>query len=160
MRSFKLPTATWEKWWTAYSWSWPTLRLKITSLKRESGSWREIQSLKSLLIKTLNLVYIFLNTRGGFLVNGGSWGGFLVKRGSWAPLGPSFWLENLPLQSTEFYKKLSSFFTTFVPNYLASKSWAKVGRQEIALNSLKTRNRPLMNKKLFTYFFYNQGPVL
>jgi hypothetical protein len=34
------------------------------------------------------------------------WGWFLVSRGNWTPLRPTFWLEYLPLRSTEFYKKL------------------------------------------------------
>jgi hypothetical protein len=53
-------------------------------------------------------------------------GQFLVFRGSWAPLRPSFLLENLPLQSTEFYKKLSSFFKTFAPNNFVSKRGEKL----------------------------------
>jgi hypothetical protein len=47
------------------------------------------------------------------------WGGrFLIYRGSWALLRSTFWLENLPLQSTKLYKQLSSFFMNFVPNYV------------------------------------------
>jgi hypothetical protein len=58
----------------------------------------------------------------------------LVKQ--W-PLCPAFWLENLPLRSTEFYEKSSSFFMTFVLNYLASKRWGKVGHQELRSTSFE-----------------------
>jgi hypothetical protein len=59
-----------------------------------------------------------------------------------APLPPTFLLENLPLQSTEFYKKLSFFFMTFAPNHLASKRWEKVGRQELRSTPYKQEINP------------------
>jgi hypothetical protein len=65
-------------------------------------------------------------------------GHFLVYRGSWAPLRPTFWLKNLPLWSTELYKKLGA---KVMKIWLQKrKSWAS----RIALNSLWTRNRPQM----------------
>jgi hypothetical protein len=50
------------------------------------------------------------------------WGGFLVYWRSWAPLCPTFWLENLPLRSTEFCKKLGGKVMKKELNYLASLS--------------------------------------
>jgi hypothetical protein len=52
-------------------------------------------------------------------------GRFLVFRGSWAPLRPTFWLENLPSLSTEFYKKLRLLFHDFCASTIWSQKWGK-----------------------------------
>jgi hypothetical protein len=46
-------------------------------------------------------------------------------------LRPFFWPENLPLQFTELYKKLGAKVMKKELNYLSSKRWEKVGRQEL-----------------------------
>jgi hypothetical protein len=44
---------------------------------------------------------------------------------------PTFLLENLPLHSTELYKKLGAKLIKKELNFLASKRWEKAGRQEL-----------------------------
>jgi hypothetical protein len=80
---------------------------------------------------------------------------FLVFRGSWVPLHPYFKLE------TKFFKKLSSFFMTFAPNYLASKRWEKVGHQELCSTPRKQEIHPwLILENLILPDFQNTCHIL
>jgi hypothetical protein len=66
-----------------------------------------------------NILQYFLCYLYAYAWSSATWGGFLVNRGSWVPLHPTFWLENLPLQSTEFHKKLGAKILKKELNYLA-----------------------------------------
>jgi hypothetical protein len=67
---------------------------------------------------------------------------FLLFRGNWVPLHPTFWLENLPLWSTEHYKKVELPFHDFCAQLFFLKKVKKSLASRIALNSQKTRNWP------------------
>ncbi len=58
-------------------------------------------------------------------------GQFFVHIRSLAPMCPTFYLENLPLWSTELCKKLGAKVMKKELNHLASKRWEKVMRQEL-----------------------------
>jgi hypothetical protein len=55
------------------------------------------------------------------------------------------------LQSTELYKKFSSFFMTLRPNYLVSKRWEKVGHQDLRSTPYKQESN------LWGWFIVKQG---
>jgi hypothetical protein len=85
-------------------------------------------------------------------------GRFLEYRGSWAPLRPTYLLENLPLQSTEFYKKLGAKVMKKKLNYLSSKRWERDGRQELRSTPYKQEIDPRLtgmeNQFLFWKHFF------
>jgi hypothetical protein len=66
-------------------------------------------------------------------------GQFLV---SWVPLRTTFWLENLPLKSTEFYNRLGAKVMKKELNYLASKRWGKNKFQELRSTPFKQEIDP------------------
>jgi hypothetical protein len=69
---------------------------------------------------------------------------------SWAPWRQTFWLENLPLQSTELYKKVELLFHDLKK---VGNSWATW----IALSAILLRNWPLISglviEKQWSYIF-------
>jgi hypothetical protein len=56
--------------------------------------------------------------------------------------GLTFLLENLPLRSAEFYKKLGAKVMKKELNDLASKKWEKVGRNELRSTPYKQEIEP------------------
>ncbi len=71
-------------------------------------------------------------------------GRFLGFRGSWASLRPSFWQENLPFTVHRALSKVEILFHDFCAQLFSLKKAGKSWASRIALNSLLTRNQPLV----------------